>query len=88
MARRVNRAECKRVKLLKDIIGDSGRVELLYLVWLGLVARGQRFTSSRQRFPQIARIVQELFPPRKAKAKKRTLGKGILMSCLQYRPAA
>jgi len=75
VARRVNRAERKRIKLLMDIIGDSGRVELLYLVWLGFVARGQRVPSSRQRFPQIARMVQELFPPRKAKAKKRPLGK-------------
>jgi hypothetical protein len=77
VARRVNRAECKRVKLLKDIIGDSGRVELLYLVWLGLVARGQRFTSSRERFPQIARIVQELFPHGKPRRRNALSGRGF-----------
>jgi AcrR family transcriptional regulator len=75
VAQRVNRAEKKRIKLLKHVIGDSRRVELLYLVWLGFVARGQRAPSSRQGFPQIARMVLELFLPGKQRGKKRVTGK-------------
>lgn len=42
VAQRVNQAERKRIHLLKTIIGRSPHVELLYLVWVGFVARGQR----------------------------------------------
>jgi AcrR family transcriptional regulator len=63
VARRVHRAEKKRIELLKQLIGDPERTELLYLVWLGFVARGQRVPSSRQQFPQIARAMLTLFPP-------------------------
>jgi AcrR family transcriptional regulator len=75
VARRVNRAERNRVRLLNRVIGDSERVELLYLVWLGFVARGQRAPDSRGRFPQIARLMLELFPSRTPGRKKRPLGK-------------
>jgi AcrR family transcriptional regulator len=64
VARRVNQAENKRIELLKQLIGDSDRTELLYLVWLGFVARGQRVPSSRKQFPQIARAMLKLFRPR------------------------
>lgn len=64
VARRVNRAERNRIRLLNRVIGDSDQVELLYLVWLGFVARGQRAPDSRGRFPQIARLMLELFPSR------------------------
>ena len=67
VARRVNRTEKKRLNLLKRIIGDSNLTEVLYLFWLGFVARGQRLPKSRKRFPQIARTVLALFPPKKAK---------------------
>ncbi len=63
VARRVNQAEKKRIELLKKLIGDSDRTELLYLVWLGFVARGQRVPGSRRRFPEIARAMLKLFPP-------------------------
>jgi AcrR family transcriptional regulator len=63
VARRVNRAERNRIELLKRIIGDRERTELLYLVWLGFVARGQRDSGSRQQFPQIAHALLKLFPP-------------------------
>jgi AcrR family transcriptional regulator len=63
VARRVNRAERNRIELLKRIIGDAQRSELLYLVWLGFVARGQRVSSSRRQFPQIAHALLKLFPP-------------------------
>ncbi|MGB8752831.1 MAG: TetR/AcrR family transcriptional regulator [Candidatus Sulfotelmatobacter sp.] len=63
VARRVNRAERSRIELLTRIIGDSQRTELLYLVWLGFVARGQRVSGSRRQFPQIARAMLKLFPP-------------------------
>jgi AcrR family transcriptional regulator len=64
VASRVNRAEKKRIELLKQVIADPERTELLYLVWLGFVARGQRLPSSRRQFPQIARTMLKLFPPR------------------------
>jgi AcrR family transcriptional regulator len=62
VARRVNRAERKRIELLTRIIGNRDRTEILYLVWLGFVARGQRLPSSRKQFPQIARAMLDLFP--------------------------
>jgi AcrR family transcriptional regulator len=64
VAQRVNRAERKRIDVLKQIIGDPERANLLYLVWLGFVARGQRLPRSRKQFPQIARAMLKLFPPR------------------------
>lgn len=72
VARRVNRAERKRIDLLKKLIGDSGRTELLYLMWLGFVARGQRVPSSRKQFPQIARAMLKLSPPGSRGRQKRT----------------
>jgi len=66
VARRVNQTERKRLKLLKRIIGNPERTELLYLVWLGFVARGQRVPRSRTQFPQIARAMLRLLPPRNA----------------------
>jgi hypothetical protein len=75
VARRVNRAERKRLRLLKHVIGDSQRVEILYLVWLGFVARGQRVPDSRRRFPQIARMMLELFPSGTRYRRKRIVGK-------------
>jgi AcrR family transcriptional regulator len=77
VAWRVNRAERNRIRLLNRVIGDSERVELLYLVWLGFVARGQRAPDSRGRFPQIARLMLELFPSRTPGRKKRPFGEGL-----------
>src|ERR1035438_8458273 len=71
VAQRVNQAERKRIHLLKTIIGRSPHVELWYLVWVGFVARGQRDPDSRKRFPQIARMMLDLFPPRKPRRDKR-----------------
>jgi len=64
VALRVNQAEKKRIELLTRVIRDPERTELLYLVWLGFVARGQRLPSSRKQFPQIARAMLKLFPPK------------------------
>ena len=75
VAQRVNQAERKRVHLLKTIIGRSPHVELLYLVWVGFVARGQRDPDSRKRFPQIARMLLDLFPPGKLRRDKRVIRK-------------
>lgn len=75
VAQRVNQAERKRIHLLKTIIGRSPHVELLYLVWGGFVARGQRDPDSRKRFPQIARMMLHLFPPRKPRRDKRVTTK-------------
>jgi AcrR family transcriptional regulator len=61
VARRVNLAERKRIELLTRIIGNRDRTELVYLVWLGFVAKGQRLPSSRRQFPRIARAMLELF---------------------------
>ena len=60
VARRVNRAEEGRLRLLKRILGRGGRIELFYLVWLGFVARGQRVPATRRRFPEIARMMRRL----------------------------
>jgi AcrR family transcriptional regulator len=62
VARRVHRAERKRIELLTRIIGDPERTEIVYLVWLGFVARGQRAPTSRKVFPQIVRAMLKLFP--------------------------
>ena len=60
VARRVNKAEQERLDLLKQWSGMPERMELLYLAWLGFVARGQRVPSLRRRFPEIARAMMEL----------------------------
>jgi AcrR family transcriptional regulator len=75
VARRVNRAEKKRIKLLKQIIGYPDRTEILYLVWLGFVARGKRVPGSRKRFPRIARTMLELFPPENPRRNERPVRK-------------
>lgn len=71
VARRVNRTEKKRLRLLKQIVGDANVTEVLYLIWLGFVARGQRLPQSRDRFPQIAQTILKLFTPKKSKARVR-----------------
>ena len=75
VAQRVNRAEKKRIESLTQVVGDSERAELLYLVWLGFVARGKRVPSLRRQFPRIARAMLRLFPPerrgRKMEAKRK-----------------
>ncbi|MGA2050720.1 MAG: helix-turn-helix domain-containing protein [Terracidiphilus sp.] len=71
IAQRVNHAERRRIQLLKDIIGSSPHVELLYLIWVGFVARGQRDPASRKRFPHIARMMLDLFPSVKPEQNKR-----------------
>jgi len=71
VAQRVNRAEGKRIRLLKSVIGNSPHVELLYLVWVGFVARGQRDPASRRRFPQIARMALDFFPAEKPRRNQR-----------------
>ncbi|HEV3458693.1 MAG TPA: TetR family transcriptional regulator, partial [Thermoanaerobaculia bacterium] len=78
VARRVNRAEEERIKLFAQVIGgrSRGRVEVLYLAWLGFVARGQRLPALRKRFPEIARAMLDLLTaarperrrPRRARA--------------------
>jgi AcrR family transcriptional regulator len=70
VARRVNRAEIKRIQLLTRLIGDPERTELLYLVWLGFVARGQRVSGSRKQFPRIARAMLKLLPPPPRRGRK------------------
>lgn len=60
VARRVNKAEEKRIQLLKQFVGGHDRTELLYLIWVGYVARGQRVPESRKRFPEVAHLLAEL----------------------------
>jgi len=60
VARRVNKADEKRFRLLARL-GRQDQMELFYLVWLGFVARGQRVPESRKRFPEIARAMLKLF---------------------------
>ncbi len=82
VARRVNRTEEERVRLLMSVLGGRDRVELFYLVWLGFVARGQRVPESRRRFPEIAKaILRVLSAPadksrnRRARTRGRTEGR-------------
>ena len=77
VARRVNRAEQQRLRLLKNVIGDPALVEFFYLAWLGFVARGQRIPGSRRRFPQIARLMLELFSSRIRTRRKTGSTKGM-----------
>jgi AcrR family transcriptional regulator len=67
VARRVNRAEEKRLKLLRQAMGDADVSEILYLVWLGFVARGQRIPESRKHFPRIAKTMLDLIAPEKTR---------------------
>jgi len=67
VARRVNKAEEERIRLLMRVIGRRDRTEIVYLVWLGFVARGQRAPESRKRFPKIARMIGELLSMPKSK---------------------
>jgi AcrR family transcriptional regulator len=62
VSRRVNRAEEERIKLFAQALGgrSRGRIEVLYLAWLGFVARGQRVPAFRRRFPEIARTMLDL----------------------------
>lgn len=75
VAQRVNRAERKRIHLLKTIIGRAPHVELIYLVWVGFVARGLRDPDSRKGFPQIVRMMLDLFPPGKLRRDRRLIRK-------------
>jgi len=75
VAQRANRAERKRIESLTRVAGDSERAELLYLVWLGFVARGKRVPSSRKQFPRIARAMLQLFPPERRGGKRKRSGK-------------
>jgi AcrR family transcriptional regulator len=75
VARRVNRAEQERIKLLTRISGQPDRIELFYLAWLGFVARGQRVPGLRRRFPQIARMMLKLLLPPESKGKRRSLSR-------------
>jgi AcrR family transcriptional regulator len=76
VARRANRAERKRIESLTQVVEDPERAELLYLVWLGFVARGNRVPSLRKQFPRIARAMLKLFPPerrgKQTEAKRKT----------------
>jgi AcrR family transcriptional regulator len=70
VARRVNRCELERIRLLETISGQPDRSEIFYLGWLGFVARGQRVPGFRKRFPFIARTMLDLLLPPKSKSRK------------------
>src|SRR5215471_14613055 len=55
--------------------GECDLAEILYLVWLGFVARGKRVPGSRKRFPQIARTMLKLVAPEKTRARVRPVRK-------------
>lgn len=69
VARRVDRAEQKRINLLKQVSGQRNRIELFYLTWLGFVARAQRVPAFRKKFPRIAKMMLKLLLPPEAKGK-------------------
>jgi AcrR family transcriptional regulator len=77
-ARRVQRAEEERIELLARLLGSGGgrgrargRVEVLYLAWLGFVARGQRVPAFRKRFPEIARTMLDLLTSTRPRRRNR-----------------
>jgi AcrR family transcriptional regulator len=70
VARRVNRCELERIRLLDTVGGQPEWSEIFYLVWLGFVARGQRVPAFRKRFPFIARTMLDLLLPPKTKPRK------------------
>ena len=76
VARRVNRAEAKRLRLLTRFIERSGartdQMEFIYLAWVGFVARGQRLPASRKKFPQIGRVILDLLLNPEFGAKRNT----------------
>jgi AcrR family transcriptional regulator len=80
VARRVNRAEEERIKLLTRISGQPDRIELFYLAWLGFVARGQRVPKSRKRFPKIARMMLKLLLPPESQGKRTSLSRRKLLA--------
>jgi AcrR family transcriptional regulator len=80
VARRVNRSEQERIKLLMRISGQPDRIELFYLAWLGFVARGQRVPGLRKRFPQIARMMLKLLLRPELKGKRRGPSRRKLVS--------
>jgi len=71
VARRVNRVEEQRMKLLKRMIPDAGRAELFYLIWLGFVSRGQREPASRVCFIEVARTALKLLRPAERGSRRR-----------------
>lgn len=57
VAVRVNAVDMQRIAALNRLTGRPDRVELVHLMWLGFVARGQRLPESRKRFPHLARMM-------------------------------
>jgi AcrR family transcriptional regulator len=57
VAARVSTVEKERIAALNRLTGRPDRVELVHLMWLGFVARGQRMPETRKRFPHIARMM-------------------------------
>jgi AcrR family transcriptional regulator len=57
---RVNAVEKERISTLNRLAQRRDRVEVVHLMWLGFVARGQRLPMSRKRFPHIARMMLKL----------------------------
>lgn len=78
VARRVNRAEEERIELFAKFLRGSGsrrsrQVEVLYLAWLGFVARGQRVPALRKRFPEIARAMLDLMTAPRPRPERRSV---------------
>jgi AcrR family transcriptional regulator len=88
VARRVNRAEEERIKLLARLVRSRRRVEVLYLAWLGFVARGQRAPAFRKRFPAIARTMLDLLTSPQSRRRTRGLVLAALIALAMAGPAA
>jgi AcrR family transcriptional regulator len=70
-AARVNKAEAQRIAFLARLTKSTGRAELLYLTWLGFVARGQRSPETRKRFPRLASSLIEMLSSERGRAHDR-----------------
>jgi len=73
VARRVNKAERERIKFLARLTKSVDQAEILYMTWLGFVARGQRIPQSRKKFPRLARALLDvvLCEPRASRRNRR-----------------
>lgn len=63
IARRVNRAEARRIELLQQLTGQPELATFAYLAYLGFIMRRRREPAAAGDFPRVAAIMLELLAP-------------------------
>ncbi|MBA3405845.1 MAG: serine hydrolase [Gemmatimonadaceae bacterium] len=71
IARRVNRAEEKRMELLRGLAGRPEVADLIYYAYQGFLLRRRRMPKAAKDFDLVARMAVELFPSRGPELKPR-----------------